>query len=802
MVSESKLRRSRWVGAAAALLVVGASGAAGCLNRPLEPVEPRTTATIVERLTQSAVDKIDLVLAIDNSGSMADKQEILATAVPDLVQGLVNPRCIDPEGVNAPVTPASPTDDCPTGMERDFDPVLDIHIGIISSSLGSHGAGSCPDAPSQNDQGHLLARMNPTDTAFTVETWQGKGFLAWDPTQKLDGDAGVADQGDGEADIEADSAKDLNTTALVPQLRDMVLGVGQVGCGFEAQLESWYRFLADPEPFTTITIDDDGNPGTIEPAELSGTDTVLLQQRADFMRPDSLLAIILLSDENDCSIRDGGVYYVGAKNSDNFRMWRPRAVCATNPNDPCCLSCGQQVPAGCPEDPTCAQNGGRLTADEDPVNLRCFDQKRRFGIDLLYSTDRYQKALTQAQIQNRAGELVPNPIFSDLVPGDENAAIRDTGLVFLAGIVGVPWQDIARRDAAGQPDLVAGLDADQNPVGGFMNADELRNNGVWDVILGDPASYVAPADPHMIESIDERTGTNPVTGTPMAPSSAPNGTDPINGHEWGITKRNDLQYACIFPLPPGAERNCAGGVPSCDCNDPAADLNNPLCEPPNPGEPATMQVRAKAYPGLRTLQVLKGVGAQGIVGSVCPAQLDQPGEPTYGYRPAIGAIIDRLKTVIGGQCLPRTLTPDEDGRVSCLILEARNSQNACDCGLPGRTPVAEEHEPAKAKVLADPIATALGWDCVCEIVQIPNSNDAVPDEQERDACLNSLAEPVLTSGGQEVDGWCYVDATTSPPLGNPDIVAKCPDNEKRLIRFVGKGEALPGATLFITCAGE
>ncbi|EYF06119.1 Hypothetical protein CAP_2309 [Chondromyces apiculatus DSM 436] len=77
----------------AALATVGTFG---CLQRPIETLEPRTTTTIVERLTQSAVDKIDILLAIDNSISMADKQDILALAVPDLVEGLVNPPCVDP----------------------------------------------------------------------------------------------------------------------------------------------------------------------------------------------------------------------------------------------------------------------------------------------------------------------------------------------------------------------------------------------------------------------------------------------------------------------------------------------------------------------------------------------------------------------------------------------------------------------------------------------------------------------------------------------------------------------------------
>ena len=33
-------------------------------------------------------------------------------------------------------------------------------------------------------------------------------------------------------------------------------------------------------------------------------------------------------------------------------------------------------------------------------------------------------------------------------------------------------------------------------------------------------------------------------------------------------------------------------------------------------------------------------------------------------------------------------------------------------------------------------------------------------------------------------------------------VAKCPENEKRIIRFVGEGEASAGSTVFITCTGE
>jgi len=788
---------------AGALVAVGASGIFGCLDRPIAPNEPRTTTTIVERLTQSAVDKIDLLLAIDNSRSMADKQQILALAVPDLVEGLVNPRCVNrSDPAQTPVKVGSPTEECPAGMERDFEPVLDIHIGIISSSLGGHGStdicvpGTNGADPSVDDKAHLLTRSL---TGTVIETYQNKSFLAWDPTQKLDlnGQPDQPDPLDGEADLNVDdeaALKDVNGTALIPQLKDLVLGVNQIGCGFEAQLESWYRFLIDPNPFETLTVKD----GV---AVAEGTDQTLLQQRKDFLRPDSLLAVILLADENDCSIRDGADYHFILRGAP---MFAARAECATNPNDPCCASCAKQ-PAECPADPTCDAPDGTprlLDPAEDHINRRCFDQKRRFGVDFLYPTDRYVQGLTQLQVSDRDGNLVANPIFSDLNPDDDLSNIRDVGLVFLAGIVGVPWQDIARVNSSGAPDLVNGLDQDGNPVGGFKNADELIQEtagypSTWDIILGDPANLQLPADPHMIESTDPRSGTNPITMTSLAPPGSPNGTDPINGHEWTITTKDDLQYACIFPLLPGTERDCKVDDP-CDCTESAAapdDNNtNPLCElDPTGGTEPTFQDKAKAYPGLRQLQVLRGIGKQGIVGSVCPVQVENDVAPDYGYRPAIGAIIDRLKTVLGGQCLPRTLQPDDNGQVSCLIVEVRNAQGACSCNYAARQDIQPGHEAAAQAALEDPIAQSAGWDCACEVTQLQG--------EELTACQTQVNTPVTTSAG-DVNGWCYVDATTIPPTGDPAIVASCPATERRIIRFVGTGEAQAGATLFIICSGE
>jgi hypothetical protein len=791
MSSNQLFRGRRWVRglqlAAAAVMTVGVSSVMGCLDRPIEPLEPRRTSTIVERLTQSSVDKIDLVLGIDNSRSMADKQDILVKAIPDLVKGLVNPRCLDTTtGVPAAMQPMGPLEACPiAGTKREFEPVVDIHIGIISSSIGGHGADSCPDqenntcAPNpnftNNDKGHLVARPGECLGGLVPGTYQDKGFLAWDPKQKL------VPPGEGNLD---------NLTA---NLGEMVRGTGQIGCGFEAQLESWYRFLIDPEPYEKISVI--GGKATPE-----GKDEVLLAQRRDFLRPDSLLAVIILTDENDCSIKEFGQFYFAGQlkngNGTPFHLPRARAECAANPNDPCCLSCGQN-PGTCPADPTCfdANNNVKaLTEMEDQSNLRCYDQKRRFGIDFLYPIDRYTTGLSSVTVPNRAGELVPNPIFSDLDPTDDNANVRDSGLVFLAGIVGVPWQDIARDPS----DLTKG----------FKNSDELlaqNDNGLntWDIILGDPTKLVPPADPHMIETVFPRMGVNPITGDPITP---PLGTpNKINGTEWTVKLNDDLQYACIFPLE--TPRDCSDPLNvSCDCS--KADNDNPLCQP-DPVDPTkrTYQTHAKAYPGVRELQVLRSLGAQGITASVCPAQLTTDTSPDYGYRPAIGAIVDRLKIALGGQCLPRTLTPNPNGQVPCLILEARRVEDAlieqCNtCAELGRTPVSAEHQPAVNAAKEDTIAETAKWNCFCEIAQVTNTDVNGTVTGNLDACQDKVENPPLNVSGQEVNGWCYVDATTTPITGNPEIVKNCPETEKRIVRFVGEGGAKPGATLFITCSGE
>jgi len=439
-------------------------------------------------------NQIDILLSIDNSRSMEDKQQLLALGIPDLVRLLVDPPCVDADGVSVADQPAQSTDACPRGATRRYRADLSIHIGVVSSSLGDFGADSCPPEsnPANDDRGHLLFRDG--DGGF-VPTHADLGFLAWDPTA-VEVPTGLSDE-----------------EVFSSRFADLVAGVGQDGCGYEAPLESWYRFLVDPEPSESIALDEDGNIVHV------GLDVALLNQRAAFLRPESLLLVLVLTDENDCSVRQEGQFYIpllGKSGGANFRMPRARSECAVDPRDECCRSCRSNQ-EGCPDDPACSDPF--LSAEEDHINLRCFDQKRRFGIDFLYPTGRYVAGLTDAQVQTRDGSTVENPVF---------AGGRDPRLVLLAGVVGVPWQDVARRDASGEPDLVTGRNASGVATGGFMSAAELSIHGVWDHIVGDPESFVPPSDPFMQESVAMREGVNPATGIATNPPPARNA---INGNE-------------------------------------------------------------------------------------------------------------------------------------------------------------------------------------------------------------------------------------------------------------------------------
>jgi hypothetical protein len=534
---------------------------------------------------------VDLLVVVDDSVSMDDKHSILNEAVPDLLSRLVNPVCTHASGFAS--QPASPADPCPANSTREFKPIDDLHVGIITSSLGGFEGGNslCGVAVGAlgNDGAHLVPTL---PRGNLISTYSGSGFFKWDRAQ-------VASP-PGESDL----------NRLIQSFTAAVDIVGEKGCGLESTLESWYRFLVDPEPQVSVTYaacDDAGVPCLTR----GPVDAAVLSQRRAFLRPDSLLLVLMLTDEDDCSIPPEQTLFL----QQNRVSPRASSACALNPDDPCCYPCAGfgGPPAGCSPDPACEINGGVLSREEDQVNLTCFAPKRRFGIDPRYPTKRYVDALRQQKIPNRAGELVDNPIFAGGRGRDE---------VFLVGVVGVPWQDLATESTLRDPRQMR-----------IKSPKELVQTGVWDVILGDGKT---PRDPFMLPSIEPRSGANPFTGDPISPPTAGLMANPINGHERNIAQRQDHQYSCIFPLV--TPKVCGSGTGSCDCNSPTDGSNDPLCQDTT-GTYTYTQRYAKAYPPLRILSVMKELGESAVVSSICPKNVDDKSREDYGYRAVIGATI-------------------------------------------------------------------------------------------------------------------------------------------------------------------
>ncbi|HEY6725888.1 MAG TPA: hypothetical protein VI197_17765 [Polyangiaceae bacterium] len=560
---------------------------------------------------QRELDKLDILLSVDDSISMADKQRLLKLAIPDLIGRLANPYCVDASRREFPdLTPAA-GEPCPPGpsgqlLEREFLPVSDVHVGLVTSTLGAAGV-----IGAASNRAHLLGSFR-TDL-FGLPGMTEHGFLAWNPNQP-------------QTEFEQDVAT-------------MTESVGETGSGFEAPLEAWYRFLVDPAPargFVYTPCPDD--PGLECPAE-DGIDTELLDQRRAFLRPDSVVVIIVLSDEDDCSPRIEPTNWKFFQ--ERIPLQRGARACDVNPNDPCCVPCGVAPPAGCETDPTCATD----PVSTEHTNLRCYEQKRRFGWEILQPLARYRAALSASKLcperadladTGTCSELVDNPLFVDLERG--GPAARTPAAVFFTAIVGVPWHDLAT-------DPLRLLDPNEDGLV-YKSAAEMDSDGAWDLVIGD--GFAPPLDPLMLPSVEPRSGVHPITGETIAGANAWPVVNSINGHDRTLPGHDDLQYACTFPLP--EVRDCAALPPGqpCDCTDPVRGKSpdNPMCQDPDTGVYSTYQHSGKAYPGQRHVRLARELGDNAVLSSICARNTRDATRTDYAYRPTVAALVTRIAPIL------------------------------------------------------------------------------------------------------------------------------------------------------------
>ena len=489
---------------------------------------------------------VDLLFVVDNSASMADKHVLLGQSIATLVHALTQPGGA-------------------------FPAVADVHLGIVSSSLGGAGSDACaPGASLQNpslpahvdDRGHLVNRRDPDEQPVAAA---------------LPGNFLTYRAGD-----------DVN--ALAASVASMVVGVHESGCGFEAQLESWYRFLVQPDPSDHLVKNDDS-------VGYAGIDSELLRERAAFLRPDSVLGVVVVSDENDSTVDPLSFGQRAWLYEQPIHVKSGTTSCAASPLSVACRSC---YLVGTENDPAC---GGAMNEADDPFALRMFQMRRRFGVDPQFPLQRYVDGLTSPLVPNVAGE---HPSGSFAYDGSQKDC---TNPIYAASLPTDPTADLCHlpRGPRAQRDVffavLGGVPADLVPA-------PVLDAPAWTRVLGaDPGAYdFTGMDPRMRESIAPRAG--------VAGDFDDGGTD--------------LQFACTFPLAKARDCTAPSTRGACDCAAGAAP-GNPLCDATTP----TLQVRGKAYPAIRELAVARALGTHAVVASICA-------DPTTAYRAPMASLVGQM----------------------------------------------------------------------------------------------------------------------------------------------------------------
>ncbi|MDB4928701.1 MAG: putative lipoprotein [Myxococcaceae bacterium] len=190
---------------------------------------------------------VDLLFEIDNSNSMRANQAALARAFPALLDGLTNP----PAGAAA---------------------VTSLHVGVISSDLGTPGSQvpSCANSEVGDD-----GLLNPIRYGQAIRSHQPWTTL---PTGTRPSRCRAEDRNQYPSFLAFDAG---SATARDDFTCNALLSIG--GCGLEQQLEAAYRALVSHDPRERT--------GNADP-------------NAGFVRDDAVLAIVMLTDEEDGSVRD------------------------------------------------------------------------------------------------------------------------------------------------------------------------------------------------------------------------------------------------------------------------------------------------------------------------------------------------------------------------------------------------------------------------------------------------------------------------------------------------------------------
>jgi hypothetical protein len=250
--------------------------AMGCMDREPAPVcpVPLEIASSDDKVT--GFDGVDLLVMVDNSLSMAAEQEILSTGFYTLINSLVNPII---------------------GTDWEFPEVENVRVAIVTSDMGlQYGDNGsvegfpydlkvqgCTDQDSKGDDGRFMGykatTINPESGEISCVDEGGQCPADWNCNKGkcIATDATTTNCPDMPGSSSwAQTTEETKNVKLATQVACLAQQ-GTGGCGIEQQLEAPVRALSRTN-------------------------------QKEFLKESHLLAILIVSDEEDCSIKKKGLF--------------------------------------------------------------------------------------------------------------------------------------------------------------------------------------------------------------------------------------------------------------------------------------------------------------------------------------------------------------------------------------------------------------------------------------------------------------------------------------------------------------
>jgi hypothetical protein len=278
----------------------GPEGSESAYDGGIGDAGPRDAALPAKDGAVALPTEVDVLFMIDNSGSMAAEQFKLKDSLGDFMRILSTGR-FDPDSKLG---------------KPDFVPPERLHVGVVSSDMGIHGAmpqkgcGSLSFRPTERDPWQatqFLVKPLGDDGVLLTSTEVAKdglwlpSFPGATPTLMVPGRPECASvsfpPGRRFMDFKAGDSIERRAADF-----SCVATLGKNGCGLEQQFESVLKALTPPDSSITFSASNGvptrGQGGASDPArQPSGPN-------AGFLREDAVLVVIFLSDEEDCSLPD------------------------------------------------------------------------------------------------------------------------------------------------------------------------------------------------------------------------------------------------------------------------------------------------------------------------------------------------------------------------------------------------------------------------------------------------------------------------------------------------------------------